>query len=522
MPDTTPRVATRVLVGLIATAAVPTVALADTPAPSRTSLAELVRQQAAQLAEQSRQIEALKKRLDRVEAEEGHQQATAVAHARPEAQPASKLRHNQLASTNSAARQAGRSAENARAIEALQDKTALLEASASHHAAIDLSDGGPKFISADGSRTFQIGGRLQFDASSTQGSRYDDKSDGRNISGTEARRLRVDFKGKLANHLRYRLQYDLAGNDASVRDAYISPDFELAGHEVKLYFGNKYDDRTLSGATSSNKTWFMERNFVNDAVEPDRGPYGLGAKAKVYGSSWHASLAITNGEIGRDNDTSDNTTYMSRVHWNPWTRGPNMVHLGTWGFYEDFDRSDDTVFKPTRAASHFNDNLRIRSRLLDDPSSSQAYGFELATSLGAFAAAGEYGRRHINQRHSAGGDDMAYDAYSVQAGYFLTGEHHGYSDKSGVWTFPTVAHPVTGGGIGAFELSARYEALDYNDRPTYPGGNGHNTTIGLNWYPADWGRIMLNDIIWYTHNRSGDFKGPDHGNTVAARLQVMF
>ncbi|MES1954061.1 OprO/OprP family phosphate-selective porin [Salinisphaera hydrothermalis] len=512
----------RALVGIIVAAAVPVTAMAADNPPSRASLADLVRQQAAQLAKQSQQIQALQQRLSKVEAEEQAQHSKPVLAKRAATRPSASQLAANTSGTSSGPAATAQTDRNTQAISELQDKTALLQASASQHSSVDLSDGGPKFVSADGKRSFQIGGRLQFDASTTSGSRYSDKSDGRDISGTEARRLRLDFKGKIADHLHYRLQYDLAGNDASVRAAYIEPDFELAGHEVKLYFGNKYDDRTLSGATSSNNTWFMDRNFVNNAVEPDRGPYGLGVKGKIYGHNWHYSLAVTSGAIGRSNDTSDNVTYMSRVHWNPWRRGPNMVHLGAWGFYEDFDRSDSAVYKRIRTAGNFNDNVRIRSRLLRDPASSQAYGFELATSLGAFAAAAEYGHRHVDQRDSAGGENMAYDAYSVEAGYFLTGEHHGYSHKNGVWKFPHVKNPVTGGGYGAFEIATRYQALSFNDRPNYPGGNGHSTTIGVNWYPADWGRIMLNDILWYTNNRSGDYKGPDHGNTVEARLQVMF
>jgi len=33
---------------------------------------------------------------------------------------------------------------------------------------------------------------------------------------------------------------------------------------------------------------------------------------------------------------------------------------------------------------------------------------------------------------------------------------------------------------------------------------------------------MLNYTLWDTNNRSGDFQGPDDGNTLSARAQVIF
>ncbi|GAB3679735.1 OprO/OprP family phosphate-selective porin [Salinisphaera aquimarina] len=479
-------------------------------------LAELVRQQSAMLKQQAAQIEKLQERLDDVEQSQGVAATTAPAPARTQPRVATSVPTAEV-----------KTAPDDGKTESLRDlrsRVALLEAGNASQSGIDWSDGAPEFISPDGERSFKIGGRLQFDASTTHGSRFDDTGADRNVSGTEARRLRLDASGQLARWLGYKLEYDLANNGASVRDAFLKTGFGLGSNDVALYLGNKYDDRTLDGATSSNKTWFMERSLVNEAIAPDRGSYGLGIKGKIYdgGRNWHGSFAITSGEVGRDNDTSDNVTYMSRVHWNPWRSGENMVHLGTWGFYEDFDQTDSTVFKNTRIADHFNENATIRSRGISDPDNSTAYGFELATSLGSFAAAAEYGERAVDQREESGDETMRYDAYSVQAGYFLTGEHHGYSHKSGVWKFPEVKHPLSAGGIGAFEIAARYQGLDYFDAPDYPGGNGRSRTFGLNWYPNDWSRLMVNYILWDTNNRSGDFQGADDGNTLSARVQVVF
>ncbi|KAA0018712.1 hypothetical protein F0A16_09415 [Salinicola corii] len=481
-------------IGLMALPAmVPMTASADDAA-----LAELVKRQSAMLEAQAKQLQAMQARLNRLEADEQQDRGASLVTSPP----------------------ATTSPQQDVSIDKLKNRVALLEASQVDRTRIDWSDGGPKFISANGKRSLEINGRLQLDASNTSGSRFDS----RNIGGTQARRLQFGVSGQLSERIGYKMEYDLSSNDISMRDAYVSSDFKFGEHDATLYVGNKYDDRTMDGATSSNNTWFMERGFVNEALGPERGSYGLGIKGKVFGDSrtWHTSLAITNGRLGGDTDRSDSTTYMTRSHWNPWTSGSDMVHLGAWGFHENIHESDTSATQNTRAADGFNDNVTINSRPIRDPESSNAYGFELATSLGPFAAAAEYGKRSIQQRDSAGGDDVRYDAYSVQAGYFLTGENHGYSRKSGVWRLPEVKDPVSAGGWGAFELATRYQALDFDGTSDYPRGDGHSTTVGLNWYPNDWSRVMFNYIHWNTHNRSGDYEGKDDGDTLATRLQVVF
>lgn len=461
-------------------------------------LSDLVQRQSAMLARQEQQLQAMQTRLNQLEARAANDEPVQAA---------------QVAS-------GPRTSPDQEAIAELQSQVALLEASQSNQSHIDWSNGGPEFISADGSRRFSIGGRLHLDTSNTTGSEFDD----RNISGSTARRLQLDLAGQLSERIGYKLGYDLANNSVSMRDAYISSLFDWGGQDVEVYVGNKYDDRSLDGATSSNSTWFMERNFVNEALGPERGSYGLGLKGKVFGNNrdWHASVAVTNGRLGANTDRSGSTTYMGRAHWNPWYSGNNMVHIGGWGFYEDLDSSSGNVTNNINAADGYNDNVTIRARAVTNPESSRAHGIELAASLGSFAASAEYGQRTVDQREASGGESLNYDAWAVQASYFLTGEQHGYSRKSGVWRLPDIINPVSSGGWGAFQLAARYQELDFYDEPNYLGGEGDATTVGLNWYPNHWARVMLNYTRWDTHNRSVSHRGPDNGDTLSARLQLVF
>ena len=111
-------------------------------------------------------------------------------------------------------------------------------------------------------------------------------------------------------------------------------------------------------------------------------------------------------------------------------------------------------------------------------------------------------------------------ATSIYAGWLITGERPGFSSRSGVWGTTRVLRPVQEGGIGAFELAARYDRYDFLD--VARGGEGTAWTLGVNWYLNNWSRLMLNYVHWKTDNKVGNAQGPDSGNTVGVRAQVSF
>lgn len=80
--------------------------------------------------------------------------------------------------------------------------------------------------------------------------------------------------------------------------------------------------------------------------------------------------------------------------------------------------------------------------------------------------------------------------------------------------------PLSEGGAGAVELTARYETLDCSALPA--GGRGKAATVGLNWYLADYSRVMVNVIRWSTWSPKGPFAGDDGGTTIALRFGVTF
>lgn len=71
----------------------------------------------------------------------------------------------------------------------------------------------------------------------------------------------------------------------------------------------------------------------------------------------------------------------------------------------------------------------------------------------------------------------------VMGSWFITGEHRAYDQKYGVFGRPTPAcnfNPAAG-TWGAWELNARYDAVNFNDG-TITGGSEQNYTGSLDWY----------------------------------------
>jgi phosphate-selective porin OprO/OprP len=136
--------------------------------------------------------------------------------------------------------------------------------------------------------------------------------------------------------------------------------------------------------------------------------------------------------------------------------------------------------------------------------------------MGPRWAFAEVGRREISTL--AGRVDV--DAWSVTAGWLISGESAPYSARAGTFGRIRPNLPISKGGLGSLELLARHQRLDNSDAPL--GGKGQETMIGLNWRLEEWMRLMLNLSHWEVEHRSGVFIGSDSGDTLAGRMQLTF
>lgn len=379
----------------------------------------------------------------------------------------------------------------------------------------DWRKGLPQITSADGRFAFRLRGRALFDASTTFGSRFD----ARNITGTEARSVRLGVEGRAGDHIAYQVEADYADNQLALRGAYLALSDKWGANTYELSLGNRLTDRSFDGASSSDSLPLLERSAAALATAPRKGSFGLGAMVRVFAPTWHAAIQLDGNEASGNGSVDDSATLTGRVHWNPWRSQDAIIHLGAWGYREWFSSGLASAALTTRVGGRFNDLITVQAASLASPDHGQAFGLEAGGTWRSFWMFGEYGERDVYARDLVGGRHVGVSAGSIATGYYLTGEKAPYVARGGTWSKPRVLHPVVDGGSGAVEIAARYDQLSYSG-PL--GGDGWSATVGVNWYLLDWVRLSLDGIHWRTDNRAGAFVGGDTGNTLYSRVQVSF
>jgi phosphate-selective porin OprO/OprP len=116
---------------------------------------------------------------------------------------------------------------------------------------------------------------------------------------------------------------------------------------------------------------------------------------------------------------------------------------------------------------------------------------EVALGVGAFSLQAEYMAVRVERARA---ENLDFKAWYVQTSYTLSGEPRPYRSNKGVFDGIKPATPFArDGGWGAWELAARWSALDLSDQ-SIRGGRERNATLGLNWYPNALLRSSVNVI----------------------------
>ena len=333
-----------------------------------------------------------------------------------------------------------------------------------------------KISSDDGKFETILGGRLQVDASW-----YDQDNVDLGGNGTEFRRARLFVEGTMYDVWGYKAQYDFAGNETTMKDAYIS----YSGYPAKLKIGQFKQPFGLEELTSSKYITFIERSLPTEAFATSRR-IGAGASYAADHYTWAASLYGREEGDDTQGDGDEGWGVGARLTWAPWNEKTRVLHFGAAGAWEN--PNDNAMRFRARPEWH-----RANTRLVDtsdipDPDTFTRYGLEAATVLGPFSLQGEYMGVNTSSDSVSDADFTGWYAYGS---WFLTGESRKY--KKGAFSRVTPKSTVGKGGMGAWELAARYSTLDLQDGDT-SGGREENYTLGVNWYATKYVRFMANYV----------------------------
>ena len=368
------------------------------------------------------------------------------------------------------------------------------------------------FHSADGRFKFKFGGRIFWDLSWISGSDAFDAAGLSTEDGSEFRAARIFVSGDIDDYF-FKAEYDFAGKVGDederpqLKDVYMGRKDVIGGIDVLA--GHFKEPLGLDQLTSSRFTTFMER-AVSSFSDPARNDGIMIADSALGEGLVWAVGGFRNTDDAGFSLGDGGYAVTGRVCGTPLYEndGERLIHLGAAYSL----RGSKDVRLGVRPEIH-NTNRWIDTGTLTTDTTS-VYSAELAGVFGPFHAQAEYTQVSIEGK--SGTPDPDFNGYYVQAGYFLTGEHRGYNRSHGVFdrTVPNKDWSK-GGGLGAWEVAARYGTVDANDAGIM-GGKIKDVTLGLNWYMNANMRIMLNYIRSDVDSPSVD----DAADIFAMRFQV--
>lgn len=363
------------------------------------------------------------------------------------------------------------------------------------------------YTSADKSLQMRVGGRFMHDW--LFGITQDDEvaaAVGATKDGTEFRDVLAYAKGTFNDTIEFNLEYNFAGGEVSMNDAYLGfKGLPWGG----LRIGHQKEPIGLEVQFSGSVTPFMEAS-VPTALMPNRNS-GL----KLFGDladkmiGWEAGIFRETDKAGLAVGSDGGYNYTARLFAAPVyeSEGETVVHLGAGYSLKNLD----TEFGFKSAPEQHLAPVYINSGKLP-VDTADLLGAELLGIFGPFSVQAEYMHAILDR---IDGSEVTFPGYYVLASFFLTGEHRIYTRGAGNVAATKVAEPFTlKGGSGAVELLACYSSLDLSDEDVM-GGELSDITVGLNWYMMTNAKVMLN----YVH---ADLQDVGTSDAVQTRFLVFF
>ncbi len=383
--------------------------------------------------------------------------------------------------------------------------------------------------SADGLYSIGLTGRIHLDVGDYVGFTPKSREVGPQDlnSGFNARRARIGVTGKADGDFGYTFIYDAGGSADSSQGVIETAQLTYtglkgAGYNTSFEFGYSDTFFTLGEAMSSNDILLMERAAPQIvATNINTGDNRSNIGGRYYDDRLWLGAYVTGPANGNAHGVGETVGSYQRAAYQ-FLSAPNYsLHLGV-GLDEIIKaagsgpgtantvtlssqpelRVDNTTFLTTGAIG--------TSSLVTGANHSVKGGyvadFEAAGGYGPFFAQGEYYHYSIDRIGLA---NASFDGEYVEAAYALTGESRKYNKASGAYggIVPAYDFAPSQGHWGAFEIAARYSYIDLTSNFTaglpisaasqpsaINGGKETGYTVGLNWYPNTYMRVMLNYV----------------------------
>jgi phosphate-selective porin OprO/OprP len=399
---------------------------------------------------------------------------------------------------------------------------------------VTASDKGFGIKSADGDFEYRLRGLAhldyrRFEGNSAAGTVYD---------GFLFRRIRPTFEGTIFKNYSFRFTPEFAEsgdgsgtsgitqNKARVVDAFLdikhNPEASVRIGKFKPFVGL---ERLQSGADIK----FIERSYVSNNILPNRdlgvSLYGVVADKKV-----NYAVGIFNGvRDGGENFTSQDENnakdFTARIFTTPFVGTDSKLAglgVGIAGTWSSATNNGLASYKtPGQAYNFFSYATATSANGSRNRISPQAHYYN-----GPLGILAEYANVDQAVKRGTTTDNLKNSAWHISTSWLLTGEDASYG---GVKPF-TPYKPGPDGGWGAFELLARYQENNLDDKASTfaDTAKGFATSaktwgVGVNWYLTAGSKFALNyDLTKFDNVTAGTVLKGDKEHFLVARYQLAF
>lgn len=367
--------------------------------------------------------------------------------------------------------------------------------------------GGFEIATADGDYSFKLGGRMMLDYNSYDG--VINTVEGETGSDLFFRRARLEVKGK-AKDWSYYVSYNLTGSGSIDQ---LNASYNGWGKMSVLTIGEQKENLGLDDTGSSKWITGVERAMPANAFDTGNN---VGLKLHGANSRLTYSIGVFKESVEADDNSLD-TALTGRLVFRPLQSDDSVVHLGIGASVRDGEFDSLGARLGVRGGEDRTANrsrVRYSGGIAGDEQ--QIYNVEAAAAFGPAHLQFEYFSAEVS---GANAPDLEADGYYLQAGWTLTGEQRSYKNSLGAFDKIKPA-----GAGGAWELFARYDALDVSDTEpnaaiSTDGGDANTLTLGVNWYMNSHVKIALNYIRAETDQL---INGEDDGDALVGRFQFLF
>lgn len=343
-------------------------------------------------------------------------------------------------------------------------------------------DGAPRLASKDG-WSFKPRGRLQIDTAGVDAPKGIVPSNSLGI-GTEFRRAYFGFDGTIPGGFAYRAEIDVANGNAEITDFYLS---YKANPELTLTIGQHKPFWGLEEMTSDLFLSFLERAAYNSAFGFERG---VGVSATYGGKTLLVQGGLFTDRVADLNDSNNSYSVHGRVVFMP-KLGDGQLHVGGSAYLRDFNDLTHVGSYGVRPFVHTTDVRLVNTGNVIPVDGERGFGAEAAYVSGRFHATAE---SHWFTARRPGLPDPTFNGGYAEVGMLLTDDVTAY--KGGAYERIRPKNPVGKGGLGAFQVNARYDWLDLSDAGVV-GGKQQIAGLSLLWIPTDYVRFLFNyGHIW--------------------------